>query len=70
MTSATALKAYNGYLALRPDAQDYAPWREDGEQVRREPDALAIEQNDRWRHHRWIVEPTFIEEERPVRRTA
>jgi len=32
--------------------------------------ALAIEQNDRWRHHRWIVEPTFIEEERPVRRTA
>jgi len=32
--------------------------------------ALAIEQNDRWRHHRWIVEPSFIEEERPVRRTA
>jgi putative transposase len=32
--------------------------------------ALAIEQNDRWRHHRWIVEPTFIEEEAPVRRSA
>ena len=32
--------------------------------------ALAIEQNDRWRHHRWIVQPTFIEEEAPVRRSA
>lgn len=32
--------------------------------------ALAIDQNDRWRHHRWIVEPTFIEEEQPARRTA
>lgn len=32
--------------------------------------ALAIEQNDRWRHHRWIVEPTFIEQEEPVQRSA
>jgi len=32
--------------------------------------ALAIEQNDRWRHHRWIVQPTYLEEEQPVRRTA
>jgi transposase-like protein len=32
--------------------------------------ALAIEQNDRWRQQRWIVEPTFIEEEKPVRGSA
>ncbi len=32
--------------------------------------ALAIEQNDRWRHHRWIVEPTFVEQETPMRRSA
>lgn len=32
--------------------------------------ALAIDQNDRWRHHRWIVEPTFAEEETPVQRSA
>jgi len=32
--------------------------------------ALAIEQNDRWRHHRWIVEPTFIEQEKPIPRSA
>ncbi len=32
--------------------------------------ALAIEQNDRWRHQRWIVEPTFIEQEEPVRHSA
>lgn len=32
--------------------------------------ALAIEQNDHWRHARWIVEPTFIEQERPMRRSA
>jgi transposase-like protein len=32
--------------------------------------ALAIEQNDRWRHHRWIVEPTFIEQETPIQRSA
>lgn len=32
--------------------------------------ALALEQNDRWRRARWLVEPTFIEEEVPVRRSA
>jgi transposase-like protein len=32
--------------------------------------ALAIEQNDRWRHKRWLVEPTFIEKETPIRRSA
>jgi putative transposase len=32
--------------------------------------ALAIEQNDRWRRARWLVEPTFIEEEKPLRRSA
>jgi len=32
--------------------------------------ALAIEQNDRWRQQRWIVEPTFIEQENSARRTA
>jgi transposase-like protein len=32
--------------------------------------ALAIEQNDSWRHHRWLVEPTFIEREHVMRRTA
>ena len=32
--------------------------------------ALAIEQNDRWRQKRWLVEPTFIEQELPMRRSA
>lgn len=32
--------------------------------------ALAIEQNDRWRSQRWLVAPTFLAEERPMRRTA
>jgi transposase-like protein len=32
--------------------------------------ALAIEQNDSWRARRWLVEPTFLEEERPMRRSA
>lgn len=32
--------------------------------------ALAIEQNDRWRQQRWIVEPTFIEQEVPAQRSA
>ncbi len=32
--------------------------------------ALAIEQNDAWRHARWLVEPTFLEQERPMRRSA
>jgi putative transposase len=32
--------------------------------------ALAIEQNDTWRHRHWLVAPTFIEAERPVRRSA
>ena len=32
--------------------------------------ALAIEQNDRWRQKRWIVEPTFIEMEEHVQRSA
>jgi len=32
--------------------------------------ALAIEQNDQWRHQRWIVEPTFIEQEEPLKRSA
>lgn len=32
--------------------------------------ALAIEQNDRWRHHRWLVEPTLLDEQAPMRRTA
>lgn len=32
--------------------------------------ALAIEQNDRWRQKRWLVEPTFIEQEPPMRRSA
>jgi len=32
--------------------------------------ALAIEQNDRWRRARWLVAPTFIEEEPPMQRSA
>lgn len=32
--------------------------------------ALAIEQNDSWRHVRWLVEPTFIEQEHPMQRSA
>jgi putative transposase len=32
--------------------------------------ALAIEQNDRWRQQRWIVEPTFTDQEEPMRRSA
>jgi len=32
--------------------------------------ALAIEQNDSWHSKRWLLEPTFIEQEDPVRRTA
>ena len=32
--------------------------------------ALAIEQNDTWRHGRWLIAPTFIEPERPMRRIA
>lgn len=32
--------------------------------------ALAIEQNDAWRCKRWLLEPTFLEQERPMRRTA
>lgn len=32
--------------------------------------ALAIEQNDRWRTKRWLVEPTFIDQEPLMRRTA
>ena len=32
--------------------------------------ALAIEQNDSWRSKRWIIEPTFIAPEVPLRRTA
>lgn len=32
--------------------------------------ALAMEQNDAWRRQRWLVAPTFIPQELPVRRTA
>ena len=32
--------------------------------------ALAIEQNDRWRHKRWVVDPTFIRVEPTMRRIA
>ncbi|HLA88939.1 MAG TPA: IS256 family transposase [Gemmatimonadaceae bacterium] len=32
--------------------------------------ALAIEQNDRWRTKHWLVEPTFIPAEEPMRRSA
>lgn len=32
--------------------------------------ALAIEQNDSWRSKRWLREPTFIEQEDTVRRSA
>lgn len=32
--------------------------------------ALAIEQNDSWRSKRWLLEPTFIEQEWPMRRSA
>jgi len=32
--------------------------------------ALAIEQNDHWRAQRWLVAPTFLPEEHPMRRTA
>jgi transposase-like protein len=32
--------------------------------------ALAIEQNDSWRSRRWLLEPTFIEQEEPERRSA
>ena len=32
--------------------------------------ALAMEQNDSWRSQRWLVEPTFLPEERLMRRTA
>lgn len=32
--------------------------------------ALAIEANDGWRHHRWLVAPTFRAPEVPMRRTA
>ena len=32
--------------------------------------ALAMEQNDHWRSQRWLVAPTFLPEERPMRRTA
>jgi putative transposase len=32
--------------------------------------ALAMEQNDAWRSQRWLVEPTFIPQEPPMRRTA
>lgn len=32
--------------------------------------ALAIEQNDRWRAKRWLVEPTFTDQEEPLRRSA
>lgn len=31
---------------------------------------LAIEQNDSWRSKRWLVERTFIEEEKAIRRSA
>jgi hypothetical protein len=29
-----------------------------------------MEQNDTWRAQRWLVEPTVIEPERPMRRIA
>jgi putative transposase len=32
--------------------------------------ALAIEQNDAWRHQRWLVDPVFLTPEAPMRRTA
>ncbi len=32
--------------------------------------ALAVEQNDRWRRARWLVEPTFIEQEPLMQRSA
>lgn len=32
--------------------------------------ALAMEQNDHWRSQRWLVAPTLVPEERPMRRTA
>lgn len=32
--------------------------------------ALAIEQNDAWRHARWLLAPTFATRESPMRRTA
>ena len=32
--------------------------------------ALAIEQNDRWRHQRWLVHPTFLAPALPMQRTA
>jgi putative transposase len=32
--------------------------------------ALAIEQNDSWRHHRWLVDPTLIPQPVPMRHTA
>ena len=32
--------------------------------------ALATEQNDHWRQKRWLMEPTFIEQERPLQRSA
>lgn len=32
--------------------------------------ALAIEQNDSWRSKRWLVEPTFVEQARPMQRSA
>lgn len=32
--------------------------------------ALAIEQNDRWRSQRWLVDPTFVTPEAPMRRIA
>ena len=32
--------------------------------------ALAIEQNDTWRVHRWLIEPTFVTPEVPMRRSA
>lgn len=32
--------------------------------------ALAIEQNDRWRRARWLVEPSFVEAELPMQRSA
>jgi transposase-like protein len=32
--------------------------------------ALAIEQNDNWRHVRWLVDPVLVTPEAPMRRTA
>ena len=32
--------------------------------------ALAIEQNDAWRHHRFLVQPTFLTPSRAIRMTA